>query len=285
MTARKLGRLLIVTATLGIVASIGGAIAGLFLIHEFNNSLGRTLDLTAQGLTAVDDSLAVAADAMALVDDGMRNVADTSEEVVAALDDGAQLLDATADVASDELAPSLTAVEGSLPQMVAAAGVVDTALSTLARLPIGVQYDPDEPLDESLREVQTSLAGTGEELVQLSALVRDTSGQLEVIRDGAEGIAGDLAALEAGVADAQVLIADYAATTEEASDLLQTTRDDLTLRTTVASALVVALAASVALGQVALLWVGRRVVHFHETIDRILGVEPQPSPSEDVTPG
>lgn len=269
MTSLVLGRLMIVVALFAMAASIGGGVAGLFLIREFDTSLGRTLDVTARGLHALDDSLVVAADTLALVDDGLGDVQQTSDEVVRALGDGAELLATTADVAENELAPSLGAVERSLPDLIGVAGAVDSALSTLSRLPIGVDYDPEQPLDESLRDIHASLAGTSDELTRLAVLVRDAGAQLDTVGSGAEGIAADLASLDTGLRDARALLSDYAATAEDAGQLLEATQADLEFRATVASTMVVALAAALALGQLAPLWFGREIVRHHEAVDRL----------------
>ena len=282
MNAQTLGRFTVGIAIIGLAASVLGGVAGLLLIREFNASLGRSLDLTVEALTAVDDSLGVAADTLVLVDEGLANTQETSGEVVAALGTGAELLDSTADLTEDELAPSITAVERSLPNLVTVASAVDTALSALSRLPVGVSYDPEESLGESLRDIESNLAGTGAQLVEQSSLIRDASGQLETVATGAAVIADDLTALDAGIADARTLVSDYAATASRTRVLIEDTRDDLATRSAIAAALVVLLALAVGAGQIPLLWAGRQLVRHADRIDEILRApaesDPAPAP-------
>lgn len=272
MRAQTLGRLMVAAAIIALVGSVVGGIAGLVLVRELNASLGRSLDLTVEALTAVDDSLGVAADTLVLVDDGLANTQETSEEVVTALRTGADLLSSTADLTENELAPSISAVEDTLPNLVTVAAAADTALSALARLPIGITYDPEQGLDESLVDIQTSLAGTGDQLVDQSSLIRDASDQLGTVATGAGVIADDLAELDQGVADARVLVEDYATTAGRTRELIEATRNDLTARSTVAAAMVVLLALAVAVGQLAPLWLGRQLLRHADRVNAFLGL-------------
>lgn len=270
MQSRTLGRFMMVMSIVAIVASIAGGVAGIVLVQELRGSLGRSLDITVDALAAIDDSLTVAADTLALVDDALVDTERTSGEVVAALGTGADLLRSTADLTEEELAPSIGAVERSLPNVVAVASAADSALSALSRLPIGISYDPAQGLDDSLRELETSLSGTSEELAQQSALVREAGDQLDVVSDGAAQIADDLAQLDAGITEAQALIADYSSTADDTRRLIQSTRGDLAERSTVATVMVAAIALAVAVGQLAPFWIGRQILRHADQLDRLL---------------
>jgi hypothetical protein len=254
---------------LAIVASIAGGIAGIVLVRELEASLGRSLDITVDALAAVDDSLTVAADTLALVDDALVDTERASRQTVTALGTGADLLRSTADLTEDELAPSIGAVERSLPNVVAVAGAADSALSALSRLPIGISYDPRQGLDDSLRELQTSLSGTSEELVQQSTLVREAGDQLDVVGAGAAAIADDLARLDSAVTEARALMDDYSATADDTRRLIAATRDDLDERSTVAIVMVAAMALAVTCGQLAPLWIGRQIIRHAERLDAL----------------
>jgi hypothetical protein len=282
MNARTLGRYMMASAIVALVASVLGGIAGLVLVRELGQSLGTSLGLTVDALTAVDDSLEVAADTLALVDDGLVNTQDTSQEVVTALSTGADLLTSTADLTSDELAPSITAVEEALPGLVSVASAVDTALSAISRLPIGISYDPDAGLDDSLRAIEINLSGTGAELVEQSTLIRDAGRQLDAVSRGTALIADDLNELDAGIASARTLVADYAVTADQTRILIEDTRGQLATRSTVASVMVVLLALAVALGQLAPLWIGRKLVRNATRVDALLN---PPDPPDVPPPG
>lgn len=270
MKVRTVGRFMVVTAVTALVASIGGGIAGLVLINELDATLGRSLDLTVDALAAVDDSLAVAADTLALVDDGLTNTQQASTEVVDALRSGADLLESTADLTEEELAPGITAVEGSLPNIVTVASAVDTALSGLSQLPLGISYDPSEGLDDSLRDLQNSLAGTGEELSDQSQLIRDAGAELVDVADGAAVIADDLVRLDSGIADARALVDEYAETADSTGRLIEQTRSDLDARSAAAAVMVVLLALAVGVGQVAPFTIGRQLMRHADAIQGVI---------------
>lgn len=283
MKVRTLGRFMVVTALVALVASVGGGVAGVILVDELDDTLGRSLDLTVDALAAVDDSLAVAADTLALVDDGLSDTQQASEDVVTALRTGADLLEATADLTEDELAPGITAVEESLPNVVTVASAVDAALSGLSRLPLGIAYDPAEGLDDSLRQLETSLAGTGAELAGQSQLIREAAAELTDVAAGTEAIATDLVQLDGGIADARVLVDDYAVTADETRTLLTATRADLDVRAAVAVGMVGLLALAVALAQLPTLYIGRQLLR---NADRIQGMaDAVAAPHPDGTAG
>lgn len=271
MRVRTVGRFMVVTAVTALVASVGGGIAGLVLINELDATLGRSLDLTVDALAAVDDSLAVAAETLALVDDGLTNTQQASTEVVDALRSGADLLQSTAELTENELAPGITAVEASLPNIVTVASAVDGALSGLSQLPLGISYDPSEGLDDSLRNLQNSLAGTGEELSDQSQLIRDAGAELVDVADGTEVIADDLIRLDSGIADARGLVDEYAQTAASTRQLIEGTRSDLDARSAAAAVMVVLLALAVGLGQVAPLYIGRQLMRHADTIETAIG--------------
>ena len=274
MQAESLGRFMMITACVAIAASIAGGIAGVVLVRELDATLGRSLDLTSDALVAVDDSLGVAADTLALLDDGIADTRVAGEEVVDALGSGAELLRETADVTTNDLAPGVTAVEEALPGLVSVAEAVDGTLAALARLPVGISYESENGLDEGLREIQQSLSGTGAELDELAGLVRDAGAQLDAVETGAQVIVDDLAQLDDGVSSARGLIDDYTATTDETRRLITETRDELSVRVGIATAMIVAIALAVAVSQVAPLWLGWQISRNSERLDALF--EPVP---------
>jgi hypothetical protein len=274
LRSEALGRFMIITACIAIAASVAGGVAGVVLVRELDATLGQSLELTSDALTAVDDSLQVAADTLALVDDGVSNTRIAGADVVEALDTGAGLLRETADVTENDLAPGVTAVEDALPGLVAVAETVDGTLAALSRLPVGVDYDPENGLDDALRGIQLNLAGTGAELQELAGLVREAGVELDTVQTGAQAVVEDLGELDDGVSSARALIDDYTATADETRRLITRTRDELSVRISVATIMIIAIAVAVAVGQVALLWLGWQIVRHHERLDVVFGAGP-----------
>lgn len=269
--ARAIGRLVVGAAVAGIVASVLGAITGVLLVQSVDDSVGRSLDVTADTLVTIEESLGVAAETLALVHEGLGDTEQTGAEVVAALGTGAELLRSTADLTETEIAPSLSAVEGAMPDLVSVASGIDAALSALSRLPVGITYDPDQGLDDALRDIQSSLAGTGEQLRSQAALVRRAGEELDEVAAGGEDIVERVGELEGGIGRARALLDGYTANAEEARQVVDDARDEVDTRTAVGTTLVVALALAVALGQVGPLWLGTQLVRHADRVDAALG--------------
>ncbi len=164
----------------------------------------------------------------------------TAEEAAlataATLDDSAALLADVAQVVAEDIPATLVEVQASMPALIETAAAVDQTLGFLAGISLtipnpfgvdwgiglGVEYNPEVPLDVALAEVSGGLDGLPEQLQamgeevglarqnaqavgqQANALAADlqaTRQQVAALRDQVEAVSAGLVSLENGLSE------------------------------------------------------------------------------------
>jgi hypothetical protein len=245
-----------VVGVLGVLTGLGGIVVGQLLISSADRALSQSLVLTGETLDALQDTIVVTEQTVALVEDGLGQAETTTADLAGTVGDGATLLRSTADLTENQIAESLGAFEASLPGLIDAAAVIDTTLSALAGLPFGPTYDPDQPFDESLRELQASLDGVPEDLREQAVLLRQTGDSLDEVGVGTTAIARDLGAIRTGLGEALVVLRGSTATAVSARAVIADTQEGLATQLTLARVLVVLLGLTTAAGQIVPLALG-----------------------------
>lgn len=188
------------------VTALSASVAGWLALNVIDTTLtvipgiSRTTEPSGDLLDAIEVTLdevrATLGDVSGITD----QVADSTSEAAAVIDEIATLT-------TGQIPDSLTALQETMPALIDTANVIDNTMSALSFL--GVDYDPDEPLDEALREVEAQLDGLPETIsdqgARIGALVDD------IRQTGTETglISGRLETIDAGLGDAAATIDDY----------------------------------------------------------------------------
>jgi hypothetical protein len=186
---------------------------------------------------------------------GLGIVSELTEDVGESTVAVADIVDDVAALTSDRLPASLEALEATMPSLIETAEVIDQSMRTLSIL--GVAYDPEVPFDEALREVRTQLDGLPEAIAsdgeQLSAL----SPRIRRAGDDTALLAQRIEAIDADLAEAEGVIADYRASVDELDGIRPVADDIDTLVPVARVALVVMAVAGIALAVAGLATAGR----------------------------
>jgi len=161
---RTAGALLVTAGLVGIVAGLVVAVAGWRLVGALDASVGQSLTLTAEALEALDGSLTLSAETVAVLDQGLGDVQRATGDAAAALTDGERLVGDSARLTGTRLADAVAAVDASLPAVERVAAVIDDTLVAVDALPVGPDYDPEQPFDASIRDLAGALRGVPQEL-------------------------------------------------------------------------------------------------------------------------
>ena len=211
----------ILTGVVGIV----GALVILVGLNQWVESLDATLTVTENAVGAADQTIAVVEDALGIVRDVIGSAdgvtgqtADTLREVTSVTASIILLMD-------EELPSQIESMRGALDGLIDTAGVVDGILSAGAFF--GLDYDPDVPLDDALRDVDRELgqlpgilSGEADNLLSLASSIVDLSRVVD-------GLSADIGRLDLEIADAQRLIVDYRVTAGDASLIVTEVSDSL----------------------------------------------------------
>jgi hypothetical protein len=175
------------------------------------NAISETVDVVDDSVTRIDESLDAAsaslvslATAAEIANEGLTDVADFLEE---------------------DLPADIDAILISMPAAIQTASAIDNTLSALAFF--GVDYNPEEPFDDSLRRVQNALAGMPGELRVQSDTIRALIPAVAELGVQTERLAGAIDEIEADLAEIHQLVGSYRVTVEEAQTSIEETTSNL----------------------------------------------------------
>ncbi len=256
---RRIGRLMISLGVVGAIVAIFGTVVGWIFVGQLGDASADTLDVTVQTLDAVDDTIDLADDVLASTGDAVDALGGTLTAVSASFETGTRAIDDIASLA-DTLGPSLTDASDTVRSLSGIGDQIDSALSTLSRLPIGPDYDPATGLGDGFSELADALdtlppelAATSESLIEFTGNASGLQAQLDEFAASVTDIGGDLGNTEA-------LVDQYRRSVSEARVLAQQTSNDLNNSVVLMRLLLVAGGLTLLFGQVVPLWLGRSLL-------------------------
>lgn len=240
MFGRVIGVILLLVGIVGIGIAVAGVMFGFQVVDALGEALDETLTLTSDSLATVTDTLLLTKESVAQTGQAIGTVAETTDSVSQLLVDTKPLLDDISQVATGDVPDSIEAVQGAVPNLVAVAGTVDKALTTLSQFEfertilgvtigfdLGVDYAPEEPFDESVAAIGTSLEGVPDNLRGLQLHLDTANDNLSTISDNMQALTGDLSAIEGTVEEVGPLLDDYVSLVGRIDDSINQTRANL----------------------------------------------------------
>lgn len=236
---RIIGLILVLIGIGGVGLSIAGAIVGRDIVDEIGDNVLGNLELTSEGLTAVQDTLILAKVALIDVNNGLETVERTAVSVSIAISDTQPLVDQVTLIASDDLPDSIEAIEAAVPGLVQVAGAIDRTLTTLnnfridetvplvgfsIQFDLGIDYDPDIPFDESVALLGESLDGLPDRLRSLDQSLQTSSENLGTISEDVLQLSQDLNTINARLAEVDPLLDEYIRIVQDTNDRARFTR-------------------------------------------------------------
>lgn len=214
--------LLLLIGLLGLALSVSGALMSRRVLDEMGTSLETALSRTVDSLDTASDTLILTKSTFDQVTTGLETVGNTADNVAQSILDTQPLLESITGVVSGDIPDSLEAIEGAIPGVADAAGTIDDTLRTLSDfavereifgIPIsfdlGINYDPEINLDDSVSQIGQSLEGMPESLRAIRTDLDVANNNLETISSSVGAIAADLDALGKNVEQIEPLVDDY----------------------------------------------------------------------------
>jgi hypothetical protein len=209
----------------GIIASLLLGIAGWLLAGRATTALGETIEPFAGVITNVAESIEATRVIVDQTVDALESIESATRSTVRTLESVNTVLEQTGTLAGDGLAGSLDATLATLPSLIDTGRVVDRTMRAL-RL-VGVDYDPEVPLDRALQDLGDSLEpvpGQIREVVTLLDTVQDDVGQ---IAEDARGLSAVLLETRLEMVDADRVLAAASANAAAAAERVSRIEDDL----------------------------------------------------------
>lgn len=151
----RLARILVATGVVGLIASLTVGILGWMLAGRLTTAASELVD--PMGRIAIDVANALDAGVVLVqqTTEAITGIEDAARSTGRALESATDAMDQASELLVGDIADSLQATVDTLPGLIDTASVIDTTMRALSLF--GVDYDPDEPLDEALIDLQLSL--------------------------------------------------------------------------------------------------------------------------------
>ncbi len=237
---RILGVIFLLIGILGLALSAAGILIGRQVVEDVGSGLDQALVLTADTLTTVGETLVVTKDTMGKINDGIETASATAIDLSRTLSETQPMLGQVAQVTSEDVPEGIEAVQAVLPDVAEAAGAIDDALRVLASFQVereifgvpisfdlGVEYDPQNPLDDTVVQLGESLEGLPDNLRNLQVHLDVASVNMGSIAQNIESISEDLTVIGDSANEFEPLIDEYIRIATETGDLVRQARSSI----------------------------------------------------------
>ena len=232
----------------GLITGVGalvGVVAGWIFVGAMGSAVTDTVTISRRVLTTVGDTTTVIDGVFGDVAASLRDVQITLADTSLTLTRASVITRNLGGVVAEDVPESVDAIRATIPALIDTARVIDTTMRGLSFF--GVDYDPEVPLDESLRVIETQLGEIPTLLRAQQDTLSEVAGDLGVFSSSTLEISDDLAAIRVRLADASTVLDGYGTIVADSAGLL----DELESRVAGGVGLIRALLVFVGLGAAA----------------------------------
>ena len=226
MFRRLLGVIILLVSLITIAILLGGAYFAGQAVDAVGEGLDNVLALTIDSLGTVSATLEQTKATIVEANNAIETATALTNNLSKTVSDTQPLMASMTTVVSEDLPNNIEAIQTAIPNVAEVAGVVDTAMTKLSNfgisqvIPIpfnpitldfdlGIDYEPEEPFDESILMLGDSLEGMPEELRSLQGDLDLVSADMEIISADILTASGDLEAMNVQVAKFLPILDDY----------------------------------------------------------------------------
>jgi ABC-type transporter Mla subunit MlaD len=229
----------LVAGVAGAILAVLGGWLGFVLIGNLAAGLdaslaaaGTVLATTTEAVDVIDGVLDDTAAALSSMEDTLQGGQEGMEEAAA-------LAAGLGTLVTEEVPEALDGVLASMPALVDTARVIDRTMRALSL--VGVDYDPEVPLDQSISGIEQTLEPLPEQLRAQQAALEGLSASMAAMAASLGDLSTQVAALGDGLSDASGLIDEYRASVGDVSAVVESARSSLATQLRWARALLVLL--------------------------------------------
>ncbi len=237
MFRRLLGVLILIITLGGIGLAILGARAGHQLVENMATNLNETLRLTSQNLDIVSESLLFAKSSLTDVNEMLETAETTADDLGQTVSSTQPVLRQISNVTSEQVPDSLEVIEEAFPSLEQVAGVIDRTLVTLnsfrideeilgleIKYDLGIDYAPEVPFDQSVRELGEGLEGLPESLRELRVFINVTNENLGTVSEDIHDLADSMNVVNGRITELDPILDEYIALITTTNDNTRQTR-------------------------------------------------------------
>ncbi len=224
----------------GIGAALLVGVVGWIFASRATATLTDTLDPFGRIVHDLADSISASQVLFDRTTEAIESIESATRSLVRATDSVASVITQTADLAAGDIADSLESAVESLPALVDTSRVIDRAMRALSF--VGVDYNPEVPLDQSLSALQTSLAPIPGQIRDQAILLQEVTTDLARVADDGRELSGVLLETRLDMADAARILSSAASNAESAAERFDAVQAEVSTYSTMARTAVVAAA-------------------------------------------
>lgn len=236
---RIFGLIMLLIGILGVVLSVIITNSVRQMMDNLGQGLDRTLVRATESLDTVSDTLSLTKTTVGQVQDSLDTVETTADNLGQTISETRPLLDQISQVASEDVPDGIDQFQAAIPDMAEAASAIDTTLRTLNSFEIdtsilgipiqydlGINYEPQQPFDETVNQIGTSLEDIPPRLRTLRIYINVADENLDEVSQNLFTIGDNLDTISGSVAEFDPLLDDYAQMVTETSDSLRQARSN-----------------------------------------------------------
>lgn len=281
LSRRTTGRVVMVASVVAAITAVIGAIVAWNLVGNLRERTTATLKLVDSTLTNVQDSLSVAEEVITTVDGTIATLKGTMRVLSTNVNDAGKVLGDVANIA-EVIPPSLDKVDGALVSLADAAGVIDLALQSMSNLP-GINIDTSKSLRSAVASVRDGLSPISANLRNATTSIRSLATSSGELQPQLTALNTKLDELASSVTKARGLLAKYRTDASAARGLSAESIDSLGSQIGVFRILILILAFTIAVGQIATFRIGYDMANLPggTKAEPDAGAPEDPSPTTD----
>ena len=259
---RVVGIVLILGALAGLVVNI----AGLTVVPRVEEQVQSGVQ---EALNDFDNTLTTIADGLKVVDSSLENAektldvaVTTTHDVAKAVDETVPLLNTVGALTGKELPFIVTSTQDSLAAAEQGAQTVELLLNTLNTIPLLniPPYDPPVPLNQSLKNISSSLEPLGDSFSQIEQNLKDGSQSIEQVTDDINQLADTLAEVDETLIEAKGVSTQFQDALNQQKEIINTLQSNIEPAIMWTSRAVSLVLIWLVIAQLGLLWQGFEMV-------------------------
>lgn len=204
----RTGRLLVVVGVIGLGATLVAGIVGWVLVDRARETLTVSIVPVTRVMGSISETIEASQVIVERTTETIESIENATRSTVRTLRSVSDVLGETAALAEGEVVDSLESAVDALPGLISTSRVIDRTMRALSF--VGVDYDPEVPLDVTLTELQTSLAPLPGQVRRQVELLQTVEGELDEIADDARRLTAVLFEARLDMIDTERVLASAA---------------------------------------------------------------------------
>lgn len=239
----------------GITLAFVGAIVFGFAVGPWVQTLSDSFEVTSDALDVIDTTIEIVDDALVVFSETLVGVDGVFEQTQATMGETSRVVLATAGLLTDDVPGQIDSIQAAMDGLIDTANIVDGILGALSF--VGVDYNPEVPLDEALIGVNRQLGELGTSLTDSAADLFSMTVSINRLNDEVALVGESLVGLEEQIGQSRLLIAEYQTTAGQAQTVVTEAAERLSSQVWILRLLGVGLLLALVVGFSAIWWVGR----------------------------